>query len=498
MNIEELIASLPDKERFNINKQKFTQRIPNVQYAKGGHLFDGRTEDTQQLNDATYVAPIRVPKLGETKKVTGGTPMGNVGLLVGQMLEQTPEWVPFQQQLRGLGQYLQTDLPTEEEQKQIEQQQRIEAQKRNKEHPYISTAIAGLQGFKDGFNAGILNEAFMPIPTHTSRIKAEISPYSYEKNKGYSYDKNKGFKIFKDLESKAYIQYISGDQELYPGQFKMLDEKLLGYSTFLNEKSKQILEQNVKRLAAMRPDMAEDEIRAIVQKEANKRYNIYPRETFTKAGISDDFEGLHFDKTGNIAIVENSSINPIIIETHETRHSLQDLLPRTKAEDKILKDAYSDLEAALKESKSESFNSYSRAKDEWETLNSDARLQALGYNTSARVDMNLQNKILDKLSDEDIIEAMKNADGYGKNLVEYYERKGEVPKEKIDAWREAMKRIGIYTSGISTISSPFISTKENNKANGGNLNKYSKGTEYDLSNKEILDLIKKGYKISYL
>ena len=38
MNIEELTASLPDKERSNINEQKFTQRIPNVQYANGGQL----------------------------------------------------------------------------------------------------------------------------------------------------------------------------------------------------------------------------------------------------------------------------------------------------------------------------------------------------------------------------------------------------------------------------------------------------------------------------
>ena len=419
----------------------------------------------------------------------GGTPMGDFGVWAGQMLEQTPEWVPFQQQLKGLGQYLQTDLPTEEEQKQIEQQQRIETQKRAKEYPYISAAIAGLQGFKDGFNTGILNEAFMPTPIRTTSIKAEISPYL---------NNNRVLDYTKDLESQAYAQYISGAEEAFRGQFRLLDNKLLGYPALLNEKSKQILEQNVKRLAAMRPNMTEDEIRAIVQKEANKRYNIYPRETFIKAGLGDDFEGIHFDKTGNIAIVENSSINPIIIETHETRHSLQDLLPRTESEYRILEDAYSDLEAALKESKSKSFNSYSRANDEWETLNSDARLQALDYNTSARLDMNLQNKILDKLSDEDIIESMRHADGYGRNLVEYYERKGEIPKEKINAWREAMKHIGIYTSGISTISSPFISTKENNKANGGNLNKYSKGTEHDLSNEEVFDLIKKGYKISYL
>lgn len=38
MNIEELIASFPDKERSNINEQKFTQRIPDVQYANGGQL----------------------------------------------------------------------------------------------------------------------------------------------------------------------------------------------------------------------------------------------------------------------------------------------------------------------------------------------------------------------------------------------------------------------------------------------------------------------------
>ena len=43
MNIEELTASLPDKERSNINEQKFTQRIPDVQYANGGQLKEWKT-----------------------------------------------------------------------------------------------------------------------------------------------------------------------------------------------------------------------------------------------------------------------------------------------------------------------------------------------------------------------------------------------------------------------------------------------------------------------
>lgn len=63
----------------------------------------------------------------------------------------------------------------------------------------------------------------------------------------------------------------------------------------------------------------------------------------------------------------------------------------------------------------------------------------------------------------------------------------------LPSWQqfESRVRAGNYTN-------PFDDIEPNPLAHGGSLNKYSKGTEHDLTNEEIFDLIKKGYKISYL
>lgn len=283
---------------------------------------------------------------------------------------------------------------------------------------------------------------------------SEGSPYSLKSN---------DTSFMQKLLEGSYRRKMAGLPELFPGEYRHIGN--FDGTTFTTlQQSRDIMNQNISRLAEMRPDMSLEDIEKIVRDQYNTPYKVYSREDFTKAGFDPKVGGAHFDN-GSIAMVDEeiakSTPERIGLETHEHRHGLQDNLPRTEEENNILTDAYGDLQQAFKESQEEVLRNYDRAEGEWETLNSDARIKLLGENRSEKWTAQQQNLLIDKMPDEKVIKAVKDADGYGKALVEYYEKNGGVPKEKVQAWRKAMKKVGVVAVPIAiTVGLSLPSTSE--------------------------------------
>lgn len=274
-------------------------------------------------------------------------------------------------------------------------------------------------------------------------------------------------------DKQIYKRYMSGQKELLPGERDFIPNSDKGVFMKAPQLSLDILNNStLSRMKAMRPWMKDYEIEQAVTPSLNKGYTLFPESTFIKAG-EEQAGGLHFGN-GNIAINQGSSYPASNIYIHKVRHDLQDVLPTTKEEESLLNASFEDLQKANEESKeftSGIFENYDFMQDK-ETTNADARVALLGDDKSAKIPVNLQDKIIDKSSDKQIVEAMRKSNGYGRHLVEYYERNGGVPAEKIKAWRESMKKVGIITTPATITGVGLSTTSTNNQqALGGTLTK---------------------------
>jgi predicted SprT family Zn-dependent metalloprotease len=126
---------------------------------------------------------------------------------------------------------------------------------------------------------------------------------------------------------------------------------------------------------------------------------------------------------------------------HEVRHRLSgNFLPETETETTLLKSAYDD-------GFDELTKIHETLKDvdmnpERVTTNFDARKQAIGKHHLLNTNWELQNKIIDKLSDERIFEAVEKSNGYGKKYIKYLRDNNRLTPEKARQFREAMKYVG--------------------------------------------------------
>lgn len=118
---------------------------------------------------------------------------------------------------------------------------------------------------------------------------------------------------------------------------------------------------------------------------------------FDDAGLGDAL-GVHFRSNDGIAIragYGGTSERHVI--PHEVRHRIDDALPSTELEDKVLADAYDN---NFLEVNSHFGGKQYDASVERVTTNSDARAQLLGNVHLEKTPPHLQNKIIDKSSDE--------------------------------------------------------------------------------------------------
>jgi len=126
----------------------------------------------------------------------------------------------------------------------------------------------------------------------------------------------------------------------------------------------------------------------------------------------------------NGPIVINSNEKDLSVTLlHEIRHKIDEGLPLTEEETNILKRAYGDSFLNLPKTDKYMISSgFTEDYDMWPdaiTTNRDARSKLLGNNEHV-LDIDAQNKIIDDASDEDIVKAIAESNGYGRAFVKSY------------------------------------------------------------------------------
>lgn len=78
------------------------------------------------------------------------------------------------------------------------------------------------------------------------------------------------------------------------------------------------------------------------------------------------------------------------------------------------------------------------------TTNGDVRAELIGKTHAKKTSWQLQNKIIDKKTDEEVFAAVEKANGYGREYIKYMRKLGKLTPELAKNLREAMKYVGMY------------------------------------------------------
>ena len=146
---------------------------------------------------------------------------------------------------------------------------------------------------------------------------------------------------------------------------------------------------------------------------------------------------------------------------HEVRHWYDDLFPATADEEFYLKQAYNDVFDDLPNI----YSHYSKGyvmNPERLTTNRDAR-EMIFQNYFRPKSIREQNKLIDELSDKEIVNAVENANGYGRDYIRTLRERNMLTKDVIQKLRNAMKYVGVSTGVATTV------TKIPNDKKGGKL-----------------------------
>ena len=215
-------------------------------------------------------------------------------------------------------------------------------------------------------------------------------------------------------------------------------------------------------MKAMRPWIKDLDFNKKFNDIADGKWTLHPIETFKLAhGENSGVIGEYFPGTDNIAIRAGANVEPPLL--HEIRHKLDNHITLTQQEEDYLKQAYGDL--FLSSNSGKDYDMFLEAV----TTNRDARDILLGPVHSRKTPINLQNKIIDMASDQQVLEAISESNGYGQNFVDALIGDGPldaslVPKEQIKAWRNAMKYVG-SAALMFGLSKPFITNTQNELRN---------------------------------
>ena len=217
-----------------------------------------------------------------------------------------------------------------------------------------------------------------------------------------------------------------------------------------------ILNTVLPRMQANRPKVTGSikypTLRSKIQSYIDEGYTEYPQKVF------DDYDsgvaGLHFQNTGHIAIPEKGEA---FAGPHEIRHKIDYRIPLTDYEEDILNEAYNIGFTSILPKRVERLNGYNMY-PERVTTNLDARTKLLGRFTNESVD--IQNKLIDKKSDEDIFKAIEEANGYGQAYIKLLREHNSLTPEMADRFRKAMKYVGMSATPFG-LTLPALDDKNN-------------------------------------
>lgn len=154
-------------------------------------------------------------------------------------------------------------------------------------------------------------------------------------------------------------------------------------------------------------------------------------------------QGVNFP--GERIVIKEGIYQPYVLP-HELRHRIDDTIPLSSAQQQVLNKAYSNDFNSDEIKKAVGYDSSYDMQKEAVTTNLDSRIKALesyddGYAYTLTTPSE-QNKVIDELSDARIIDAIRRSNGYGEAYIDYLKRNNLLTKDKIQAFRNAMKYVG--------------------------------------------------------
>ena len=161
---------------------------------------------------------------------------------------------------------------------------------------------------------------------------------------------------------------------------------------------------------------------------------------------------------GNRIIIKEGVPQEEIL-SHELRHKLDDIYNLSDKQQQILNKAYGNDFNSDEIKKIVGRDSSYNMLDEAVTTNLDSRMKLFDtYNPSSNdtyFPIDLQNDLIDKMSDEKIIYAIQNSNRYGQAYIDYLKQNNLLTKDKVQAFRNAMK----YVGGVSIPAAIGTSTQ---------------------------------------
>lgn len=189
--------------------------------------------------------------------------------------------------------------------------------------------------------------------------------------------------------------------------------------------------------------------------------NIYrfPERVFAKA--KDPSEGFFQTQTGRIVTKDYSrKFSMDDIDTHELRHRADQQYPYTEHESKVTRDAFEGFEEARPEEYSADYDMFEEVpttlsdtrKMIFERRNKDlyyvGNQQYFSPTPWYKRGLKEQDNILKNISQDEIVESIRESNGYGRRFIEYLEDTNQLTPERIEKLRKALI--------VGSAATPFI------------------------------------------
>ena len=227
--------------------------------------------------------------------------------------------------------------------------------------------------------------------------------------------------------------YSALSRRCEPEELKMFSKKNpireyygQNYDQYPEEIKKSIYNSVYNRMNIARNDseFANDFANAFTQK-----YTTYSGEPFKRSFGGDMYGGMYFDNSDHIAIRDGKTDYAL---GHETVHQLDKKLGRTTKEKAFLEDAFdSDFLKGASE-------------HERTTTNYDSRKRFLGNTIDSNSSLDVQNKIIDAATDDEVFDAVSKSNPYGKRYIEEKRKNGQLNSALANKIKESWKYVGMY------------------------------------------------------
>ena len=307
--------------------------------------------------------------------------------------------------------------------------------------------------------AGLLTAGLLLPNMFNKSIRKAIGRYG-KKTLDFS-DNTFNKDILNEINTRQYQDYLSTGN-LWDESLTPIPQEHLGTTikSFPEDVVAEFENSVYPRMVANRPWVNSEDLIRNARTRIGNEYSVFPGATFDKADL-EKVGGIYYPSTDRIAIREGYIDFAL---PHEVRHKLDNGIELTEAENNILEKAFGKEFIEMQGQKT---------RDMWDemiTTNLDARRKLLGKEHTTKTSIQLQNKIIDAMPDGRVVKAIREADGYGKELISILEKQDKLTPERINAFREAMKKVGIVAVPIAGISS---AAANNQKSTGGPLYPFS-------------------------